>query len=153
MSRVTPHEQQEQSLIRIVAALIQDEGGRVLLVRKQGTRAFMQPGGKLELSESHLPALERELHEELSCSFTPSSIVFRGTFTAPAANEQGFLVEAALYQVQLAGSVCPASEIEEVLWLFPEPPYNVELAPLTRDKILPLALALHGETNGNSHPA
>ena len=32
--------------IRIVAALIRDEAGRVLLVRKRGTAAFMQPGGK-----------------------------------------------------------------------------------------------------------
>jgi len=30
--------------IEIVAALIRDEAGRVLLVRKRGTTAFMQPG-------------------------------------------------------------------------------------------------------------
>jgi 8-oxo-dGTP diphosphatase len=142
----------EQSVIRIVAALIQDRAGRVLLVRKHGTRAFMQPGGKLKDSESHLPALERELREELSCSISSAGVVFRGTFTAPAANEKGCLVEAALYQVELDGTVRPASEIEEALWLYPEPPYNVELAPLTRDRILPMALALHGETNGNPDP-
>jgi 8-oxo-dGTP diphosphatase len=32
--------------IEIVAALIRDGAGRVLLVRKRGTMAFMQPGGK-----------------------------------------------------------------------------------------------------------
>jgi hypothetical protein len=52
-----------QRFIRIVAALVQDEAGHVLLVRKRGTRAFMQPGGKLQDSESHLDALERELRE------------------------------------------------------------------------------------------
>jgi hypothetical protein len=31
--------------IQIVAALIRDGAGRVLLVRKRGTTAFMQPGG------------------------------------------------------------------------------------------------------------
>jgi 8-oxo-dGTP diphosphatase len=31
--------------IEVVAALIRDEAGRVLLMRKRGTRAFMQPGG------------------------------------------------------------------------------------------------------------
>ena len=33
-------------IVSIVAALIRDEMGRVLLVRKRGTSAFMQPGGK-----------------------------------------------------------------------------------------------------------
>ena len=37
--------------IRIVAALIRDDAGRVLLVRKRGTDAFMQPGGKRDPGE------------------------------------------------------------------------------------------------------
>jgi len=61
------------TIIRIVAALVQDEYGRVLLVRKRGTQAFMQPGGKLRDSESDLVALERELTEELMCSVRPHS--------------------------------------------------------------------------------
>ena len=35
-----------EQVISIVAALIRDPAGRVLLVRKRGTVAFMQPGGK-----------------------------------------------------------------------------------------------------------
>jgi 8-oxo-dGTP pyrophosphatase MutT (NUDIX family) len=37
--------------INIVAALIIDGAGRVLLVRKRGTDAFMQPGGKRDAGE------------------------------------------------------------------------------------------------------
>jgi hypothetical protein len=131
-----------QKIIRIVAALVEDEARRVLLVRKKGTRAFMQPGGKLRDSESHLAALERELVEELRCSFRPGSPVFLGTFTAPAANENGCFVEAALYRVELAGEISAASEIEEVAWVDPDPPHQIELAPLTREKVLPLATQL-----------
>jgi uncharacterized protein (TIGR00730 family) len=127
-----------QKVIRIVAALVQDEARRVLLVRKKGTRAFMQPGGKLRDSESHLAALERELSEELRCSIRPGSPVFLGTFTAPAANENGCLVEAVLYRVELAGEISAASEIDEVAWLDPHSPHQIELAPLTREKVLPL---------------
>ena len=47
--------------IEVVAALIRNEHGHVLLVRKQGTRAFMQPGGKREPGEDDLAALAREL--------------------------------------------------------------------------------------------
>jgi uncharacterized protein (TIGR00730 family) len=43
-----------RTVIRVVAALVEDEARRVLLVRKKGTRAFMQPGGKLRDSEPHL---------------------------------------------------------------------------------------------------
>jgi 8-oxo-dGTP diphosphatase len=131
-----------KSVIRIVAALVQDEARRVLLVRKKGTRVFMQPGGKLHDSEAHLAALERELAEELSCSIRADSPAFLGTFTAPAANESGCEVEAALYRVELEGAISAASEIEEIAWIDPNPAYQIELAPLTRDTILPLARAI-----------
>jgi 8-oxo-dGTP diphosphatase len=125
--------------IRIVAALVQDEAGNVLLVRKKGTRAFMQPGGKLEDSESHLDALERELREELCCSVQHGSSAFLGTFSAPAANEPGALVEAALYRVTLEGTISAASEIGEIIWLDPESHNEVELAQFTSRHVLPIA--------------
>jgi 8-oxo-dGTP diphosphatase len=128
-----------KKVIRIVAALVQDEARRVLLVRKKGTRAFMQPGGKLHDSEPHLAALEREIAEELSCAIRPGSQAFLGSFTAPAANETGCEVEAALYRVELEGQSAAAAEIEEIAWIDPSPPYQIELAPLTRDAVLPLA--------------
>jgi 8-oxo-dGTP diphosphatase len=107
----------------------------------------MQPGGKLHDSESHLAALERELAEELSCSVRPESPLFLGTFTAPSANETGCEVEAALYCVELVGTISPASEIEEIAWVDSSPPYQIELAPLTRDVILPLvARTMHHTT-------
>ena len=59
--------------VSIVAALIRDEAGRVLLVRKRGTLAFMQPGGKRDPGEDDTTALARELHEELGCRLVPGS--------------------------------------------------------------------------------
>jgi 8-oxo-dGTP diphosphatase len=127
--------------IVIVAAFVQDEAGRVLLVRKRGTQAFMQPGGKLQASESHLAALEREIREELTCSIESSSAVFLGTFTAPAANENGCVVEAALYRVRLLGASNASAEIEDIVWLDPSETHHIELAPLTRNVVLPLVKA------------
>jgi uncharacterized protein (TIGR00730 family) len=134
---------QQQTAIRVVAALVEDEAGRVLLVRKKGTRAFMQPGGKLRDSEPHLAALQREIGEELRCSVRPGSPIFLGTFTAPTANESGCLVEAALYRVELAGPIVAASEIDEAIWFDPNSSGQVELAPLTREQVLPLATRRH----------
>jgi 8-oxo-dGTP diphosphatase len=129
-----------QSVIPIAAALVHDDAGRVLLVRKRGTRAFTQPGGKLRDFESHLAALERELREELGCTVRPGSPAFLGTFRAPAANETGCMVTAALYRVEVDGPVRAAAEIEEIAWIHPEPPHQIELAPLTRESVLPLAV-------------
>ena len=54
--------------IEVVAALISNAAGRVLLVRKRGTAAFMQPGGKRDPGEDDVTALSREIAEELGCS-------------------------------------------------------------------------------------
>src|SRR5690606_16813378 len=104
-------------IIRIAAALLIDPQGRTLLVRKRGTQAFMQPGGKIDAEESPAAALVRELHEELGLRIDPQQAVYLGSFSAPAANEPGFEVQAELFRVDSAEAVAPAAEIEETVWL------------------------------------
>jgi len=125
--------------IDIVAALIRDGAGRVLLVRKRGTTAFMQPGGKRDSGEDDITALARELDEELGCRLIPDSIRSLGEFDAISANEPGFRVRAALYEIDVAGEIAPKAEIEAVVWIDPAAPADIPLAPLTRDHVLPLA--------------
>jgi 8-oxo-dGTP diphosphatase len=62
-----------ENVISVVAALIRDDLGRVLLVRKRGTAAFMQPGGKRDAGESDVAALTREIVEELGCRVVAGS--------------------------------------------------------------------------------
>ena len=125
------------STLRIAAALLIDADGRTLLVRKRGTQAFMQPGGKIDAGEQPAEALARELHEELNLRIAPGAAVYLGKFSAPAANEPDFTVEAELFQVQIDVPVSPAAEIEEVRWIDPAGDGGLHLAPLTRDLILP----------------
>jgi len=125
--------------IRIVAALIRDRAGRVLLVRKRGTKAFMQPGGKLDAGEDDITALSREISEELGCILDTESVLPLGAFDAVAANEPGFRVEANLYRVDVTGEISPSREIDEAIWVDPASPPDIHLAPLTRDHVLPLA--------------
>lgn len=123
--------------IRIAAALLIEPNGQTLLVRKRGTQAFMQPGGKIDAGEKPAEALARELHEELGLIIEPSDAVYLGNFSAPAVNEPGYTVEADLFQVTIDEPVSPAAEIEEVRWIDPATDGDLILAPLTRDLILP----------------
>jgi 8-oxo-dGTP diphosphatase len=129
----------ETGAIRIVAALIRDEAGRVLLVRKRGTAAFMQPGGKRDPGEDDATALAREIAEELGCTMVHDSIRPLGEFDAVAANEPGWRVHACLYGIDVTGDIVPDREIDEMIWIDPVSPPDIPLAPLTRDHVLPLA--------------
>lgn len=123
--------------IRIAAALLIGRDGQTLLVRKRGTQAFMQPGGKVDAGEQPIEALSRELQEELNLRIDPTHAVYLGQFSAPAVNEPGFTVQAELFQVTIDAAVFPAAEIEEVRWIDPMSDGGLHLAPLTRDFILP----------------
>jgi 8-oxo-dGTP diphosphatase len=111
----------------------------VLLVRKRGTSAFMQPGGKRDPGEDDIAALSSEIAEELGCRVVRDSIRPLGAFDAPAANEPGWRVEAHLYGRELSGEIIPEREIDAVIWIDPAAPPDIALAPLTRDHVLPLA--------------
>ena len=134
------------ALIRIAAAVIDDDDGRLFLVRKRGTAAFMQAGGKIDAGESPFEALVRELEEELS--FTPAAEHARlvGTFSCAAANEPGHRVEAHLFHIRAGDrAFVIAAELEEAVWVAPELAGELRLAPLTRDYVLPLARTLRSE--------
>ena len=131
----------EDADIRIAAAVITDAQGRTLLVRKRGTVAFMQAGGKIAPGEAPADALIREIREELDCGLAgpPTAL---GCFRAPAANEPGRIVEAELFAVELDGDIRPAAEIEDAIWHDPGDLASVTLAPLTRNHVLPLVPSL-----------
>ncbi|URO01198.1 NUDIX domain-containing protein [Leclercia adecarboxylata] len=128
----------ELNTIRIAAAVIMDEKGRLLLVRKRGTLFFMQPGGKIEPGEDAQSALVRELREELNIEITPEELTPLGEFTDIAANEPGHQLHACMFRTaNWIQDVQPAAEIEEILWLSPSDTTSHQLAPLTANKIVP----------------
>jgi 8-oxo-dGTP diphosphatase len=65
-----------------VFAAITDEGGRILCVRTNyATRAWTTPGGRVELGESPLDALKREVLEESGLDVVPEELV--GVYSKP----------------------------------------------------------------------
>jgi 8-oxo-dGTP diphosphatase len=125
-------------IIRIVAAVIRDKRGRSLLVRKHGATVFQQPGGKRDADDADdLATLARELREELGCELLRDSARLLCHCSAPAANEPGHVVEAAVYTVEVLGAITAQAEIEELCWIDPATP-DVSVARLSREHILPL---------------
>jgi len=131
-------------VLRIAAAMLVRADGRTLLVRKRHTTIFMQPGGKIDPGETTQSALVRELKEELGISVEIQSLVPLGQFLAPAANEAGVMVDAALFMVECDQAVQPAAEIEEAVWVEPDAPRDFPIAPLTDGYVLPLHNQLCG---------
>lgn len=128
--------------IQIVAAVILDDRGRVLVVRKHGAQRFIQPGGKPEPGEAALTTLARELYEELSVQLQATSAIALGTFQDWAVNEPGHRVQAQAWWVQVAGMPRAQAEIAEVAWVPLQPPHGLPLAPLSEHHILPAVAAL-----------
>ncbi|KDE19639.1 DNA mismatch repair protein MutT [Acetobacter aceti 1023] len=131
----TPH------TIYLATALLMSPARNILLVRKQGTRFFMQPGGKRERGETAEQTLEREIQEELSLKITVDAQNYIGRFQAPAANEPHHVIEAELFQLFIQSEhVSPAAEIEQIVWIDPLTiPADLPLAPFTKETVIPLA--------------
>lgn len=128
------------TVLRIAAAIVTDAEGRSLLVRKAGTTHFMQPGGKIEDGESAVDALTRELTEEIGVTLDVASAEYLGLFRAVAANEDDTVVLAAVFAMSVDGDVVASGEIEELRWV-DDPDLDLDgadVAPLTRDELLPL---------------
>lgn len=126
--------------IRVSAAVIVSSDGRVLVVRKQGTSRFMQPGGKPEPGETPVQTLIRELDEELALQVDESDLRPLGTFISAAANEPGHRVIADAFALRAEpDQVVVQAELAELRWLERGDRTSVALAPLSEEHLLALA--------------
>lgn len=122
--------------IRIAAAVIVDDAGRILLVRKRGTSAWMQPGGKVEPGEAPADTLVRELAEELGLVVAAADLEHWGRFESAAANEPGHLVDCDIYALAISGEPVVAAEIEELRWVALDEA-GIVIAPLALEHVWP----------------
>lgn len=92
--------------------------GRLLSTRSRGKDRYYIPGGKREAGETDQQTLLREIKEELTVDLDPASLAHAGTFTAAAhGHAAGVLVQMTCYRARYTGTLRPAAEIAEVVWL------------------------------------
>ena len=92
--------------------------GHLLSTRSRGKDRYYIPGGKREAGETDTQTLRREIKEELTVDLDPASLVHAGTWEAPAhGHPDGVLVRMTCYTATYAGTLQPAAEIEELVWL------------------------------------
>lgn len=127
--------------IRVVAAIIDDGGGRLLMVRKRGTESFILPGGKPEPGEDAPDAVARELAEELDLDIDPADLEPLGDFATLAANEADHTLGGEVFVYRPGGAQLQPrvrAEIAEARWVAYDPlEPGVTLAPLTVDHAVP----------------
>ena len=136
--------------IRIAVAMIINSRGEMLTVRKRGTTAFMQPGGKIDAGETPIAALVRELREELALDAAADNFRYEGCYREQAANEADMIVEAEAFSWLADPDVAPQAEIEELKWLPVDGPITVERAALTRKHLFPIAAARFAEARSTA---
>lgn len=92
--------------------------GHLLSTRSRGKDRYYIPGGKREAGETDAQTLQREIKEELTVDLDPASLAHAGTWEAPAhGHPDGVLVRMTCYTATYAGTLQPAAEIEELVWL------------------------------------
>lgn len=127
-------------VIRVSAAVVTDEHGLALVVRKRTARVFQQPGGKPEPGESAVDALVRELAEEIGVIVDRTALEPLGTFGDVAANEPGHRVVADAFALRIAHDEArPMAEIAELRWVTEDEVDDVPLAHLSRNHLIRFA--------------
>ena len=118
-------------------------GDRILLCRKKrDTSRLILPGGRIEVGESDLGCLAREIREELG-AISLEKIEYLGTYEDRAALDDPSVTKSlriALYRGELSGEPTPSSEIRELVWFGPASDRSA-LTPILVNRILPDLLA------------
>ena len=127
--------------IVVTAAVIERDGAFLVARRQNGVHLagyWEFPGGKCDPDESLTACLVRELREELGLVVDPAETEYIGSYRAVAANEENTVVRAEVFFLTTSELPVAGAEIDELLWVERLDDLAVEVAPLSRDSLLPL---------------
>ncbi|UOZ07712.1 NUDIX hydrolase [Amycolatopsis sp. WQ 127309] len=128
-----PNAPKANSIAVAVSAFIQDDKGRILMIRRTDNDLYSIPGGQLELGETLAEAAVREVHEETGIECEVTGVI--GLYSDPKhviAYDDG--------EVRQEFSICfrarptdgfpkTSSESKEVVWADMENLHNLRIHP------------------------
>ena len=115
---ILPMESNIKAKILKVVGLIHIKNKKLLVAKSEKYDKYYLPGGKIEVNESPLEALSREIKEELGTELLETSIKAFNLIKADAYGQgDGVKVEMHCYQADLKGEPKPQAEIESLDWL------------------------------------
>jgi 8-oxo-dGTP diphosphatase len=123
------------TIMVVVAALIRDRQGRILLQRslphKHHAGLWEFPGGKVEAGETPRQGLAREIEEELGLTLEPGQMEPAG-FAEEAGGERRPGIVLMLYSCQAWGVEPEGREGQEWGWFTPADAASLPLPPMDR---------------------
>lgn len=116
-------------MIPCVGAVIRDDAGRLLLVKRghePGKGLWSIPGGRVEAGESDAAALVREVREETGLVVAPGRLI--GSVRGPAASD-GSVFDIRDYAAAVTGgTLVPGDDADDAVWAGPA---ELDTLPLT----------------------
>ncbi|MFI5563175.1 NUDIX hydrolase [Amycolatopsis japonica] len=134
-----PNAPKANSIAVAVSVFIQDDEGRILMIRRTDNDLYSIPGGQLELGETLAQAAVREVREETGIECEVTGVV--GLYSNPnhvIAYDDGEVRQEfsiCFRASPLKGELRTSSESSEVLWVGPESISGLNTHPSTRLRI------------------
>ncbi|WP_305779288.1 NUDIX hydrolase [Nocardia nova] len=127
------------SLKVAVSAVVRDDDGRILLIRRTDNDRYSVPGGGMELGETVADAVVREVEEETGILVRATTLV--GVFSNPnhvIAYDDGEVRQEfsiCFAAEPIGGELRSSSESKEVLWVDPADLADLDIHPSVRERI------------------
>jgi ADP-ribose pyrophosphatase YjhB (NUDIX family) len=135
------------SIVPAANAIVVNDLGELLLIRRTDNDRWSLPGGALEVGESLIDCAVRETLEETGVHVEVTGLV--GIYTDPrhvilyTSNGEVRQECSVVYTARPVGGIpTPSSESREVVWMSPD---AVEVLPLDRSMRLRISHYLHGD--------
>ncbi len=123
----------KQTLVKVVAAVIEKDGKVLIAKRRQGDKLAGKwefPGGKIDPGETAEEALKRELHEELGIETGVEDFICSSCY-----DYEHLSVELLAYRVKhISGDITPHVH-DEVKWVLPDDLCSYEF-PAANEEII-----------------
>lgn len=137
MSETSTSPSSPADITEIIAVILRDNHGRVLVLRATSTPEFVLPFGSIDDTINPAKAAQLIAHEAVRAAVDISKLRRLATYISPAANSAPHNIHAHVYVYEEEISVAhPDKEIAELAWVDPAAP-DVDIAPLLKERVFP----------------